>query len=309
MTVESAENVRHRSSPETEPRCGVIAVLETVVAFAAVHVAYRSLQRFTDYGAWEATHGLNFIPGMVMIAASLGMICLRRKNLSGFGLSVKRWQVDLQIGLTWTLVAIVAGGLLLHLFDIRERFSGRHPPGVGIGLATLFVKILAVAVFALIYRHNLPEPPRPAFRVLNVIISVLLCATPIFAALWVGASVRQAVLSLVWMGFVAGLGEELFFRGYIQSRVNETWARPWRFLGIPFGPGLLVSSLLFGFVHALNSVDYFTGEYRFAWGYGLMTIGLFAGFVRERVGSIWPGVVMHVLGNILGLAAAIAAGV
>ena len=154
----------------------------------------------------------------------------------------------------------------------------------------------------------LREMTRPAFRALNVIIALLLCASPVFAAVWVGASVRHAVLSLLWMGFIAGFGEELFFRGYIQSHVNETFGRPWSFLGIPFGPGLLVSSLLFGFIHALNSVDYFAGEYHFAWGYGLMTMGLFAGFVRERVGSIWPGVVMHVLGNILGLAAAVAAG-
>jgi hypothetical protein len=40
-----------------------------------------------------------------------------------------------------------------------------------------------------------------------------------------------------------GFGEEIFFRGYIQSRVDQAFGLPFRLLGFEFGPGLLVSSL------------------------------------------------------------------
>jgi hypothetical protein len=35
----------------------------------------------------------------------------------------------------------------------------------------------------------------------------------------------------------AGLGEEVSFRGFVQSRQNESFGRPWRLLGVDLGPG------------------------------------------------------------------------
>jgi membrane protease YdiL (CAAX protease family) len=53
--------------------------------------------------------------------------------------------------------------------------------------------------------------------------------------------------------FGSGFGEQIFFRGYIQSRVDQAFGCPFRLLGFDsFGGGLLVSSLLFGLIHVLN---------------------------------------------------------
>lgn len=85
------------------------------------------------------------------------------------------------------------------------------------------------------------------------------------------------------------------FRGYIQSRVDGGWGRRWRALGCALGPGLIVSSVLFGLIHALNTVDYFGGCWDFGWWYGLgATIeGLLYGYLRARTGSVWAGAVTH----------------
>src|SRR6266436_1317093 len=101
--------------------------------------------------------------------------------------------------------------------------------------------------------------------------------------------------------FGAGCGEEIFYRGYIQSRVSESFGRPFRFLGVQFGLGLLVSSLLFGFLHALNSFDYFEGRFTFAWGFCIANIftGLFYGCLRESTGSVWAGAVTHATLDVL----------
>ncbi|PZN07563.1 MAG: hypothetical protein DIU69_11460 [Bacillota bacterium] len=52
--------------------------------------------------------------------------------------------------------------------------------------------------------------------------------------------------------FFVGLGEELFFRGYVQSRLNEAFGRPYQLWSARFGPGMILAALLFGLTHVLN---------------------------------------------------------
>jgi len=107
-------------------------------------------------------------------------------------------------------------------------------------------------------------------------------------------------LAVLWLFFGAGFGEEVFYRGYIQSRVDQAFGRPWRWLGFEFGLGLLVSSLLFGLVHALNTVDYFHGRFDFGWSMGVQSIfvGLFFGCIRAKTGSVLPGAIIHGLSDV-----------
>src|SRR6185436_12936637 len=56
----------------------------------------------------------------------------------------------------------------------------------------------------------------------------------------------HTLLTVSWLVIGAGIGEEVFYRGYIQSRINESFGRPFQLGGLQFGAGLLISSLLFG---------------------------------------------------------------
>ena len=77
--------------------------------------------------------------------------------------------------------------------------------------------------------------------------------------------------------------------------MDQAFGCPCCLLGFEFGVGLLVSSLAFGLIHALNTVDYFGGRFDFGWGYGAQNFftGLFFGCVRARTGSVLPGAIMH----------------
>ena len=74
-------------------------------------------------------------------------------------------------------------------------------------------------------------------------------------------------------------------------------AAPFRLFGVDLGVGLLVSSALFGFIHALNTVDYFQGRFTFAWGFGLAGLGtgLLFGLLRESSGTTLAGIITHSL--------------
>jgi hypothetical protein len=54
----------------TRTTARVIALLEVLVVFAIVHIAWRSFKHFTALGSMERSAGLNFSPDAVMIAAT-----------------------------------------------------------------------------------------------------------------------------------------------------------------------------------------------------------------------------------------------
>jgi membrane protease YdiL (CAAX protease family) len=96
----------------------------------------------------------------------------------------------------------------------------------------------------------------------------------------------------IWMYlFVGSFGlvpivEELFARGYVQSRLAEDFGAP---------AAILMTALFFTFSHT----QYFIG--------GVLGVGMLAslfvasvagGYVRYRTGSLLPGTVAHALGNL-----------
>jgi hypothetical protein len=106
---------------------------------------------------------------------------------------------------------------------------------------------------------------------------------------------------MAWQLFATAFGEEVFFRGYAQTRLNEVFPRRWSARGIGFGAGLIFTALLFGLLHAFNTVDYFSGRFTFAWTLAGSTAftGFLFGLLRETTGSIVPGIVVHSLNNMV----------
>ena len=90
-------------------------------------------------------------------------------------------------------------------------------------------------------------------------------AGPVFIFLWCITSV-----------ILAPLGEELFFRGYMQN----LWHRRWG-----LWPGILLSAAFFGAMHFQTMI--FAG-----------VAGIFFSLVYLRTGSLWPGTLLHGLYNL-----------
>jgi membrane protease YdiL (CAAX protease family) len=105
----------------------------------------------------------------------------------------------------------------------------------------------------------------------------------------------KAVIEFVFYIFFLGLGEELLFRGYIQSRLSATWGRPFRFYDVNWGWGIVITSVLFGFMHVLNIGSLVLGDWQPEWWRGLWTFfgGLVFGFRREKTGSIVVPTILH----------------
>jgi len=89
-----------------------------------------------------------------------------------------------------------------------------------------------------------------------------------------GADLFAAVLVL---GVLAGTAEELFFRGYMQSRLRAAW-RP--------GTAIVATSVAFALLHM-------------EWIHAAMALvlGIYLGALTERAGSALPAIVCHVVNN------------
>ena len=90
--------------------------------------------------------------------------------------------------------------------------------------------------------------------------------------------------------FIVGLGEELVFRGYLQSSFNRWFGKPWQISGFQFGWGWILASLLFGLIHALVVMPP-------AWPWALFTavMGFILGYIREKESSIQSAVLLHAM--------------
>ena len=96
----------------------------------------------------------------------------------------------------------------------------------------------------------------------------------------------QLLFTFVVVAVLAGTAEELFFRGFTQTRLVQRWGR----LG-----GIVVTSLLFGLMH-MDPVHSILAA----------GIGLWLGWSTERAGSIRPAMLAHVVNNAVAIALAAA---
>jgi uncharacterized protein len=276
----------------------VAALVEVVAALAFVHVAYRSFKHFTPLGQAEASAGLNFSAGSVMILFTVVFLAIRRESFEEYGLTTTGWRRSLNIGLLWGLLVVFVGGLIIKLADVH--FDPLHPPDLARAILFTIGELVNTIVLLLFLRKDRAVVERlPAVASLLFLFAVL--SVPTVVALKFDRPVLDAMLSTLWLFFCAGFGEEIFFRGYIQSRVDDAFGRPYRFLGVNFGVGLFVSAALFGLIHVFNTVDYFSGQWKFAWLWWWPNFGagLFFGVLRAKTGSIVAGGVIHGITDVL----------
>jgi membrane protease YdiL (CAAX protease family) len=87
------------------------------------------------------------------------------------------------------------------------------------------------------------------------------------------------VLAVVVLGLLAGTAEELFFRGFVQTRLRQRWGPRW---------AVAVTALVFGAFHCDP------------WHSPTAAIlGVYLGWLAERTGSLRPSIVAHVVNNAL----------
>ena len=124
----------------------------------------------------------------------------------------------------------------------------------------------------------------PAFFFISYLVNAVF---PVSLRVQKGVDVHSPSLFLLIV-IIAPLTEELMFRGYIQEYFRERLTPEW---------AVIISALMFSFFHPFNLFPQ------------VFVSGVFLSYVRESGGSILPGIVIHILNNLIGyLSALFAAG-
>ena len=90
--------------------------------------------------------------------------------------------------------------------------------------------------------------------------------------------------------FFVAIPEEMFYRGYMQTRLDELWPPRFNVLGTLVGPGLLVTCVLFAFGHSLVVVQW--------WHVFIVFPSVAFGWLRARTGGILAGAFFHAWCNV-----------
>lgn len=255
----------------------ILVWILTIVAFLNVrNIPYD----FSDKDNVVLRYFAKFIITIILPLAIIHLFFKDKKDFGiyfpkfsdSFKLSLRAYAIAGPAGITFLLIGIIGLGFQDWLGSI----------------------ILAIVYFVVLYfipkitkklpsRENVAEP--------NVKIRtfvILSLSTVIFTYFTYDYSpIFSKVLYYI---FIVGLGEELLFRGYIQSSFNRYFGKSFRIGNVKFGWGLFLSSILFGMMHALVVVPSL-------WPWALFTfvLGLILGFIREKDGSILGAVLLHAM--------------
>lgn len=170
--------------------------------------------------------------------------------------------------LTITGSALVGVRLSKQPVKVRLRLG---PSNIGIGkilLASLGVVAISWLLGALISVLGLDK-----FGVLGLFDGAFKKATP-----------GMLALSFFFVGLVGPCGEEMFFRGFMQTRLAQRWSR-WG--------AITMTAAAFGLMH----MDPIQSPFA-------MLVGLYLGWLTERTGSIRPAIAAHAVNNCFSVAAA-----
>lgn len=282
------------------PKARIRLLSEGLLVFTVVHLLYRLFRLKTEWGATEARLGLNLSLAILFVAATCLAVALSKRSRAEFGLqcSWRSWREAVVLGTSCLLLALLVGTLTLPL-GVR---TGSRMTWSDSSVVLVLGLLTTVVFFALLQRFERRSAGHRSLVALSAVALLLLVTAPLLE-LFRGGAAGPVIKEVVSRGLIAALAEEIFFRGYLQSRWNLAFGRPWRLFGVQFGMGLILSTLLFGFVHALNSYDYFSGNGQLAWGAVIAALAMPYGFLRERTGGVWAPFVLHGLYNCAGVLA------
>ena len=253
------------------------AAIEVVIVFSLT-LLFIALVGLSPIGAWERqVSNRFFIEYAVMIAFPLLLLVVTRRNLASYGLSLRNISYHLDVTATAFWPVAIADAALAFI-------SYKHWSGALI-LAGVQIAVL-IALGWLLQR----KPTQNEDGLLVGAILLITCSN--FTQ---KATLDNAISAFFFYILFLGLGEELLFRGYIQSRLNAVLGRPFQFYGVNWGWGIIIASALFGFMHVLNIGSLVNGDWKLTWWWGFWTFfgGLVLGFVREKTGSIAAPTILH----------------
>lgn len=112
--------------------------------------------------------------------------------------------------------------------------------------------------------------------------------------------IHSSVLSAFFIiGVLAPIGEELLYRGYIQTTLSCFNRYRFEMKAISISLPVLISSIIFAIAHLQLLLAGVTISFMIMILISTFIVGLITGYYREKTESLFPSILMHALFNIV----------
>ncbi|RPH34150.1 MAG: CPBP family intramembrane metalloprotease [Bacteroidales bacterium] len=254
------------------------SIIETVVVALIFGIIFRWLAFYTrDLGFGAIARNIFYM----LWAITIPIILIWVTKLE---IGLKNWKFAIHIGFLIFWLGFIQSIGFATVGALKLKFSSW--PAFGI---LVFVVLVMTGIALLIY-NKVDEEKTYRYSWKLAFFGALFLVPPIVVGL-AGKSVGITLFDQLYFTFGVGIAEELMYRGYIQTRINGEFGRPWRIGKTQFGPGLIISSVLFGLCHMYNLGS---KDPNLIFALAAIFMGFFFGFARER-GGIWVAIAFHVL--------------
>ena len=233
--------------------------------------------------------------GGIWVAVILLLLCITGRDFTGYGITMHSLKSDLKI-VALCIVPVMAvdyAALTLNTGSLQGTL-------IFSGLIVILLVIILFLVKDVPCRNDTIRIRAgiiiPAIIAVSAVsLASIMTAPDAYKITGIADYLALAVNGLVFGFVLQAIPQQILFRGYIQSRLNDAFGRPYTFFGISWGAGLIIAALLFGLLHAVNMVNPFAGKFGITplWGVWTFFFGLVYGFLREKTGSITAPAIIH----------------
>ena len=245
-------------------------IIEVIVFFILFGIFFRWSGFFLkDLGISPVWRNVNY--GMIGVLLPLSMIWITKVDVD-----FRNWRRGIYIGFLVLWIGIIQTAGFSTVAVLGLNFSSLAAFGI------MLVFVLLMIASALFMFNRIDDNKKVSIR----IILPILLASILIPVIVVIAAHKPVIPTIGWEIYflvAIGFGEEVLYRGYIQSRINHEFGRPWKCCGVSFGPGLIVASVLFGLGHIMQLE---TTNLNWMFGIAAIFAGVFFGLIREKGGVI-----------------------
>jgi uncharacterized protein len=259
-----------------------VSLIEVSGAILLTFAGIRAV-RFTPLSTWQTEYlVLPFSEYALMMAVPLAFLYGTRRNYGNYGITFHNVRYHADVALTCLIVVLPFSALKYGYLAPVLRISYLQPEGALMWAVLIIISVILILIFL----KNKPSySTLPALHLRRFIFII----GTVFIVAVVTAPFTNRIPAFVFYFFFVGFGEEILFRGYIQSRLNASFGRPFRLMGVHWGWGLIIASVLFGIMHFINPYN----PYQIWWAFWTFFSGLLFGLIREKTGSILAPAIVH----------------
>lgn len=253
------------------------SIIDAVLVFSVLQAVLILPVGVRDLIRWEnRVLGGSYLTGVLLVVLAVIVIVVRRYEFRLMGLEALDWRRSINTGFRGWMFFIVPQ-LVLSFF---QTWGIRYQDYLGAAL--VLGMLVLVAGYFMSKKEAVPASNR------RLMVIVLLLLAPLALGLLYDSFTLNLLKTYSWNILVGGFAEELFYRGYIQSSINQEYGREWRIGKTSFGPGLIISAFLYGLGRGMRTMKPWSGVYAVSWSWTLyaFTLGVFYGLIRENAGDI-----------------------